>query len=223
MSKKKKAIVDRATARVGETKSTPEEMVTQGTAAAGRVLASQNIGSASDVKATATAWNASLILLQTNNTNKAKARADLDLALSNEPSLVRDCNLNKRQMLAAIDVFSKGSKDTVKSFNVEVEARQTRPEATVPANLRAMKVVMPTHARVRWDPTLGAEGYMVQHATNTADPSTYAAPVRTTGARYDLGGQTAGTTVYFRVAALDTALPGGQTAFSAWVAVVITA
>ena len=220
---KNKVPVDRATARVGEKMSTPEEMVTQGMAAAGRVMASTNIGSASDVKTTATAWNASLVLLQINNTNKSKARADLDTAISNEPSLVRDCNLNKRQMLAAIDVFSKGSKDMVKSFNVEVEARQTRPEATVPVNVRPMKVNRPTYASVRWNPTIGAQGYMLQHATNTADASTYAAPIRVTQARYHLGGQTAGTTVYFRVAALDTAVPGGQTAFSAWVAVVVTA
>jgi hypothetical protein len=110
----------------------------------------------------------------------------------------------------------------VQGLGVDVVERQAKPNATVPANLRPMKGKTPTVASVRWDPTDGAHGYMLQHATNTADPTTYVAPFSLTAARYHLGGQTSGTTVYFRVAALDADLPGSQTGFTAWVAVVVT-
>jgi hypothetical protein len=143
-------------------------------------------------------------------------------AITNEAQLVRSWGKNRRALVSAIDLFADGSKDVVQSLGVDVEERQPKPNATVPANLRPMKGKTPTVASVRWDPTAGAQGYMLQHATNTADPTTYAAPFSLTTVRYHLGGQTSGTTVYFRVAALDDNLPGSQTAFTAWVAVVVT-
>ena len=221
---KTKVPVDQATPKISvESKGKPETIVTEGLAACGRVLASPNIGAASGVKSTATDWNNNLLDLQKNNTNKSTARANLDTAITNEPPLVRACNAGKLAVVAAINVFSKGSKDMVQSFAVDVEQRTAKPEATVPVNLRPMVMRKSATARARWAPTVGAEGYMVQHATNVADPTTYAAPVRVTKARYDLEGQTPGTTVYFRVAALDTALPGGQTAWTIWVGVFVPA
>jgi hypothetical protein len=196
-------------------------MVAAGTSTVTTVLASPNIAAATDVKAAANSLGATIAALQGNNTAKSKARADLDAAIVNEVQLVRAFGAGRRALVASIEVFSKGSKDVIKSFGVDVEERKPRPEATVPMGLRPMKVKKPNHASVRWDPTLGAQGYMLQHATNSADASTYAAPFRVTAARYYLGGQTPGATVYFRVAALDTALSGGQTAFSAWVAVMV--
>jgi hypothetical protein len=186
------------------------------------LLASSNIATAPDVKTAATAWGVALTALQTNNTSKTTARNLLDTALTNEPPLLREAAANKLAVVSAINLFSKGSKDTVQSFGVDVVERQARPQPIVPVNLRPMKVNKTTVASVRWDPTLGAQGYALQHTTNTADTTTYAAPFKTTGARYHLTGQTTGTTVYFRVAALDTALSGGQTAYTAWVAVLVT-
>jgi hypothetical protein len=217
-----KVAIDQATPRIAGVMSTSEEMVTLGTNTVAKVLASANIGNAPGVKAAATAWSVEITALAANNTAKATARAMLDTAIVNELQLVRSFGKNRRALAVAIDLFANGSKDTVQSFGVDVEARQARPAATIPVNLRPMKVKKTNYGSVRWDPTVGAQGYMLQHATNTADATTFVAPIMTTAARYYLGGQTPGATVYFRVAALDTALTGGQTGFTAWVAVMVS-
>ena len=222
--KNKKVPVDQATPKIGPPpKDTAEALVTDGLATVTRVLASPNIGSAGGVSAAANAWNADLLALQKNNTNKSNARDLLATAITNEPPLVRAVHAGKRGLVSAIDTFSKGSKDMVQSFTVDVEQRTPRPEATVPVDLRPMKTTKSATARARWAPTPGADGYMLQHATNTADATTYAAPFRVAVAHYDLVGQTPGTTIYFRVAAVDSRLPGGQTAFTAWVGVFVPA
>jgi hypothetical protein len=51
--------------------------------------------------------------------------------------------------------------------------------------------------------------------------STFSAAVHSTAVKFHLLGQAAGTTVYFRVAALDKKLPGGQTEWTTWVPILV--
>ena len=80
-----------------------------------------------------------------------------------------------------------------------------------------------THDRAgfRWKPTPGAHGYMLQHALNPADATTYSAEISLSESRFWLTNQTRGTTVYFRVLACDARLPNGRTAYTAWVPVIV--
>jgi len=217
-----KVPVDRATPHLTEPTRTPEEMVTAGNEAIPNILASTNIGVATDVKNNATAWATANAALDANNKAKAKARADLAAAEIAEPPLVRRWFARRDATLTSINVFGDGSKQVVQTFNVGVEERSALPLATTPANLRPMKEKKPTLAGVRWNPTVGAHGYLLQHATNPADATTYSAQIALTAARYYLAGQVSGTTVYFRVLACDKDLPNGQSAYTAWVAVVVT-
>jgi hypothetical protein len=214
-----KVPVDRATPQL-DTTANPVKMVTTGTAAIAKINASANIAAAPDVQAAIIPWTAANTALDTNNKSKAAGKAAVALAETNQPILMRRWGVRKDAVMVAIAAYGDGSKDLVQTF-VAVEEREPPPPAVVPVNLRAMKVNKPTIASVRWDPTPGARGYLLQHATNPADPTTYSAAISTPGARFHLPGQAPATMVYFRVLACDPALPNGQTAYTAWVGVAV--
>jgi hypothetical protein len=85
-----------------------------------------------------------------------------------------------------------------------------------------MKSKTGDRAGFRWDPTPGAKGYVLQHATNPADATTYSAELPISDSKFWLTGQTRGATISFRVLACDARLPGGRTAYTAWVPVLVT-
>jgi hypothetical protein len=215
--------VDRATPQIVDTSEMPEQLVITGNEAIGNIKASAGLAGAPAVQVVVTAWATANTNLDANNKAKAAARLALDTALANEGPLVRRWGISKRAVISAIEVVGDGSAEVVQSFNVAVEQRQAHPEASVPANLRAMKVHKTNVASVRWDPSPGATGYMLQHATSPSDATTYAPLIYVKDSKYHYGGQVPGTTIYFRVLALDASLPTGQTTFSAWVGVIVSA
>jgi hypothetical protein len=201
---------------------TPDEMVTDGTSTQAGVAASPNYASAPGVQAANKSYGAAVTALQANNTAKAKAKADLQTAETNEPVLVRRVNAQRRGLASAIEVFADGSKDIANSFNVPLDAKTASPEAVTPVNARPMKSKTGDRAGFRWDPTPGAKSYVLQHATNPADATTFSAELPTSESRFWLMGQTRGTTISFRVLACDARLPGGRTPYTAWVPVLVT-
>jgi hypothetical protein len=218
--KTKKVAVDLATPHITEPMQTPEDMVTTGNDTIAKINASGN--SAPEVAGNVTSWAAVIVLLDKNNQNKAKGHEMVRLAEAAEPGLIRRYRVRRNLVLGAVQSAGDGTAAGVQSFNLEVHQRTQAPLAVVPENLRAMKAKMPTYASVRWDVVPGAKGYMLQHCTNPADPTTYAPPISVTAARYHLTGQTPGITVYFRVLACDARLGGtGQTAYTAWLPVVV--
>jgi hypothetical protein len=214
-----KKVTDVANPQITEPTRSAEEMVTTGNDLIPKIKASPNYAKSPEVQAAVANWDTANTNLDTNNKAKAKAKNDFETADTNEPALKRRWGVRKDAVLVAIKAEGDGSKDIVQSFNVAVEQKKPRVQATVPVGLRGMKVHMPTYASVRWNPTPGAHGYLLQHATNPSDPTTFSVAIPCKGARFHLGGQTAGTTVYFRVLACDESLPNGQTAYCGWVAV----
>ena len=218
----KSTTVDRARPTIPQPK-TPEAMVTEGKALLAGVNASSNIGQATDVAAAAKGLGTVNDQLDANNAKKAKAKGDLQTAEANELPLVRRWGARRRALASAIELFSDGSKDVAKTFSVAVEEKHTTATATTPENLRPMKAKKHTAAGCRWNPTPGAHGYMVQHCSNPADPSTYSPQISCSKARFWLDGQTPGATVNFRVLACDERLlPSGQSPYTAWVAVLVS-
>jgi hypothetical protein len=217
-----KKVTDTATPQITEPTRTAAEMVDTANDLIPKIKASPNFASSPDLQTAVTNWQTATTNLGLNNAAKAKAAADLETAETNEPPLKRRWNARKEAVLVAIKVVGDGSKDIVQSFNVAVEQRKAKIQATVPVGLRPLKKQKPTYASVRWNPTPGAHAYMLQHCTNQGDPTTFSAPIPCVKARYALTGQTPGTTVSFRVLACDETLPGGQTPYCAWVPVVVT-
>jgi hypothetical protein len=119
------------------------------------------------VQAASATYGAAVAALKANNTAKAKAKADLATAETNEPTLVRRVNAQRRRLASAIEVFADGSKDVANSFNVPLDVRTAPPEAVTLVNARPMKSKTGDRAGFRWDPTPGAKGYVLQHARNS--------------------------------------------------------
>ncbi len=218
----KKIAVDNATPKITQPMETAEEMFQTGNDMVTKINASSGIAGAGEVETNLKAWALVLAALGVNNTNKSNAKNQLAQAETAEPALMRRCKVRRNLVLGAIESFGDGAAQTVQSLNVAVAERVASPLAIVPQNLRPMKKQTAAYASVRWDKTPGARGYLLQHATNPADATTYSPQIVVTAAKFHLAGQTPGATVYFRVLACDPRLaPTGQTAYTAWVAVIV--
>jgi hypothetical protein len=217
-----KVPVDRATPSIPQPEQA-DEIVVEGEATIAGVKASPHFNDpgAADVQAKAKGYEDAITALKGNNAAKQQGRVLLNQAETAEPALIRRVGTRRRGLANAIEAFADGSKDVALTFVKKLEAKHAAPDASTPANLRPLKTRKHGDAACRWDRSPGAEGYVVQHCTNTADPSTYSAALHSTEARYHLLGQAAGTTLFFRVAALDKKLPAGQTDWTAWVAVLV--
>jgi len=69
-----------------------------------------------------------------------------------------------------------------------------------------------------WHRGNAAHGFLVQHATDVANPATYSLLMASTRAKYTLKGAQSSTIVHFRVAAIDPASATGASPWSDWVA-----
>lgn len=213
--------VDRAKVELPQP-ATAEQMEEEGNKLIADVTASTALANAPKVKDALADLTATNKDLADNNAAKAKAKKALADAETKEPPLVRRWSVRRRALAVAIEDSADGSKDAVAAFNVKVAEKKAPPEATVPTRLRPMKTQRDSTASVRWDPVDGARRYLLQHCTNPNDPATFSSPSTVDQTRYHLAGQTAGATVYFRVASVDKRLATGQTAFTAWVPVIAT-
>jgi hypothetical protein len=220
MTKKKP---DYAAATMPGPTSTPVEMVDTGNAAIAALNGSPALASAPEVQTALGLFTSENAALEANNKKKENLRQQLSQTEADGVTLARRWSLRRQGLLNAVNVACDGSKEKVQSFNLGTIQRGKLPPANMPAGLYQAHSLKPTTVVMAWDRTKGADGYMVQHATNPADPATYAAPAMCKRTRFALPGQTLAATLYFRVLALDPALPDGQSAYTPWVAATVGA
>jgi hypothetical protein len=218
-TKKKKA--DRATAIPTETMVTRKQKIEGGQKQIAAMLASADIGQAPEVKAKAGDWSAVIDAWETNGTQIAAHELQIQLLRANEPVFARRWDTKKRAAFSAVTDYSDGSIDTVKGFGCGVLGHAPLPPADVPQNLHDGVSKKKGTALAVWDTVKSKHDFMVQYATNPADPATHADPVLSSKAQFKLAGQTQGATLHFRVQALDPKLPGGKTDWTAWVPVIV--
>lgn len=212
---------DRATAQITDAYVTPEQKLAVGDKYIAAVKASKELKKAPAVETAAEAWEVANEALRGNQKSQADKRAELTQLEVDEGPLVRRWNARRRGLLAAVEAYSDGSKDLVNAFGLASEARARVPVATVPQDLRPKKNRKPNEAAVIWMPTPGAEGYLVQVASDPKDPATYSAEMACSQSKFGVPNQALGTIVHFRVLALDPELPNGKSAYTDWVAVVV--
>jgi hypothetical protein len=88
----------------------------------------------------------------------------------------------------------------------------------VPASIVTTPGLAVGEVDTSWDDSVNRHGFMVQHASDPTNATTYSAFIPCTVGAYTLTGQASAATVYFRVAAVDPSQPTHLTAWSAWVA-----
>ena len=215
--------IDRATARFTEIMNTPAEKVLGAGVHIAAIKASPSWGqpTATDLQTATNAWATETATVAAGETLIASLEMQLATARSNQLGNLRRWGLRRQGVLSAVNVFCDGSKDTMKTLGVAVAEAAPHVDASVPVDLKSTKSKKTGIAGVRWYGTpLNRLGFVVQHATNPSDGTTYSAPIPCSKRSFHLVGQTPGATIWFRVLAVDPAMPGGQTAWTAWVAAV---
>jgi hypothetical protein len=213
--------INHALARFTEPMDTPAEKITGAGVHIAAIKASASWGTAADIQAAVKFWDGETENLTAGETLIASLEKQLAAARSTQDVNLRRWRMRRQGVLTAINVFCDGSRDTMLTFGVAVADPGAHVEAGVPVDLKSTKSAKSGVAGVAWYGTPeNRNGFMVQHATDTADPATYSAPIPCSKRSFQLPGQTPGATIYFRVLAQDPTLPGGQTAWTAWVAAI---
>jgi len=189
------------------------------------IMASSSWGlpAAAEVQTATQSWATETANITAGEALIAKLEKQLETARSDQLAILRRWGLRRQGVLNAINVFCDGSKDVMKTFGVAVATDAPHVEPGVPVDVQPIKSRKTGLAGVTWYGTPeNRSGFQVQHATNTADPTTYSTPIACSKRSFYLSGQLPAATIYFRVLAVDPLLPGGQTAWSPWVAAVVS-
>ena len=177
------------------------------------------------VQTATNAWATENTTLDTNAQTIAGLEKQLGVSRANQLVNLRRWTLQRQGVLSAINLFCDGSSDTMATFGVAVASstRARRRRARRSASWRRKDKVS---RAVAWQWFLTPQnryGFMVQHATNVADATTYSQPMACSKRSFKLLLQTPGTTISLRVMALDPALPTGQTDWSGWAPSLVSA
>jgi hypothetical protein len=215
---------DHATARFTERMVTEPEKVSGAQAHITSIKASANWAAATAVQTATNAWATETTAVDTTAQLIASLEKQIGVARANQLVNLRRWSQQRQATLSAIDVFCDGSKDTMLTFGVAVAAPTAHEPASTPVGLISRKDKVSRAVAWQWFLTpANRYGFMVQHATNVADATTYSQPTSCSKRSFKLLSQTPGTTISLRVMALDPALPTGQTDWSAWVPIMVPA
>jgi hypothetical protein len=173
---------------------------------------------AKDLQAAATVWSQSADDLENNAKVVAARRSDLRTAEAKQRSLRRAWRAARKQVLGTVDVLCAGSADEIKAYGFDVRVHGTLGPLAVPGDLATAPGTALGEATFSWQKGLCRHGFLVQHATDAANPATYSPVVACTKSKFTLTGAPPGSSVSFRVAAIDPSSPTGQTPWSGWVA-----
>jgi hypothetical protein len=175
-----------------------------------------------DVQAAAKAWSQTADDLGSNAKIISDLRNQLKAAESKQQGNRRSYRACKRQVLSTVSLVCAGSADDVKGFSLDVITRAAASLLAEVTGITTSPGKAVGEATAKWLRGLARNGFLVQHATNAADPVTYSASIACTKIKYTLGGAgPSGSSVYFRIAAVDPRSPAGQTPWSAWVVATV--
>ena len=143
-------------------------------------------------------------------------RGQLATALTQLVGVRRDWGTSLKHLLGTVQVYSKGSVDVVKGFGFEVRSASALGPLPTPTNLVLSKGKAIGAVTAKWDRGMGRHGFVVQHATDSANPATFSTPQAWTKTKLTIGGLPSGSTVSFRVAAIDPSSPSGSSPYTPW-------
>ena len=220
--KKNSNQVEHAIARMPEAFKTVSEVIAAGNTHIADIKNNQDLPNAPDVAATIALWDTEHAKLTAADKEVNDADLAAEKARINRAAVLRQCKLRARSCLNAITIHAAGSEAVIKSYSMGVAEKLGSSLETVPENLKGVKVTIAGEANWTWTTHRGNHGYTLQWATDPNDPATYSPPIHCTKGKFKLTGKTPGATLHLRLAALDSRLPNGQTAWTAWVSVVVS-
>lgn len=120
---------------------------------------------------------------------------------------------DKLNTLAAFTQSATGG-DGAKIESAGFALRDTPEPVPVPGPVLSLNVFLnsePGHSKLTWQPTAGAEGYLVQGSPDPITPTSWTQSIVSTKATFQANGAVAGQKYWYRVAAFNAA---GQGAWS---------
>jgi hypothetical protein len=214
--------VDQATPTITQPTNTDAKKVAVAQALVAQMAKSPLWATSPDVQAAAKAWGTSATNLTTNVAAIAALKTQLKVAEAAQLTLRRSWRVAKKQVLSTVDTACAGSADAVKGFSFDVLEHEMAPPQAAPSGLVGAPGASPGEATIKWSRGSALHGFLVQHATDAANATTYSAVSASTKTRYTLGGLApSGSAVWVRVAAIDPHAASGQSPWSAWVSATV--
>jgi hypothetical protein len=218
MSNKKAKPVDRAMPTIRKPKGTDVAKVALTRSTTTAMQGSSLWANSPELQAANTAWNQAANALESNAKIVADLHAHLAAADASQRELRHAWDAATKHMTGVAAVVCKGSADNVHALGFDVLTRVGTGPLAAPTGLTASQGKKAGQVIITWQRSIARHGSLVQHATDVANPATYSALIPSTRAKYTLDGLAAQSIVHFRVAFIDTAVPGGMSPWSNWVA-----
>lgn len=148
--------------------------------------------------------------------------ASLDQARGDMAVLCRTWFIDKDNVVAAINTESNGSKDRIVSWGLVIGERSPSESHGAPEDLRPLINDIHGQAAVEWTRDSHVPTYLLQWAIDKDNPATFSDIIACTKSLYRLDGQKSGTTIYFRMQAVDRTEASGRSEWGVWVPVKVT-
>jgi len=182
------------------------------------IKASPDWNSAPQVQAVVGTWTTAATAVAQNAAAVAGLVDQLKTLRLSHRVLLQQWAAQTKQVLSVIDVFCDGDVAKLHGFGFDAAVRNAPSALAVPTDLITHPGKLSGQAVVAWK-IVGPRdhGFLVQHATDAANPATYSTPIASTKRKFTLIGAQPASVVHFRVAAIDPSSATGQTAWSDWV------
>jgi hypothetical protein len=213
---RKRPPVDRATPVLHQPKKTDHEKVSTTRTMTKVMQSASEWPSAPGVQQAVGVWNQDADALEANGKTVADLRTALRTAEGRQRALRRNWLASTRQVTASVSVFANGLIDRVHAFNFDVQGR------TAPAPLPAPDPPTTEQTReygeilVSWSKGSAKNGFVIQHASDPKDATTYSPYVPCTKPSFALRGLSPKAQVHFRIAAIDPTSDIGIGPWSNW-------
>jgi hypothetical protein len=217
MSNNKKA-VDNASATIARATLTDAQKVTVAQDIVSTAQKSPLWATATDLQTAAKVWSQTTSDLAANATTVVGQRSALATSEAKQRSLRRAWMAAKKQVLSTADVLCAGSADDLKGLGLDVKNHASLGALPVPVDLGTKPGTVTGQVVFSWSRGVARHGFLVQHATDVTNAATYSPFIPCTKTKLTLSGVPSGSSVSFRVCAIDPSSATDQTAWSAWVA-----
>jgi hypothetical protein len=203
--------------------ATIDEKNSTWTAVYAAMQASPEWALATDVHQPAADLNKAVTDLYVNHTALAGLVAQVETKRTNEGVLLQLFEDQLAVTQSAMRKYCAGSKVVCQALGWTPRGRKVRPGAIVPIDLKGVRSKLVGTATLVWTCDGYRHEYQVQYCTDIASVATYSAPRTVSRRRFQIAGQTPGAILHMRVLTLDSKLPAGQTDWSPWAAVTVSA
>ena len=166
-------------------------------------------------------WNAGATALGTNAALDTSLKAQLSTAETTQKSLRIAWLAQTRAVLIAVALYCAGVAKTMVSLGFGTRTfGRLGPLPAVEGLLTKLGKV-PGETIIQWARGDANHGFLVQHATDTTNATTFSTPQPCTKVKIALDGLVSGSIVNVRVCAIDPTQKSGQAPWSAWIAATV--